>query len=244
MFRTAFTKLGLLALVCFAALAVILLLPSLSCGCGHANKAVCGSNLSTIGKTLSIYGGQNEGRLPAFTDAAKLQWLCDEPTQFTAAILSTASRAARQIFYCPSNTAQDPETMSAWNGIAVTGYTIFNDRGPDAKNMPQDFPKTNPQLAYQPESNLPKNASDTIIAADWIISANPDSKNTGETKIRRPGSPPLYFSTSHLASRTQAAGANVLAADNSVRWRNFTPAPAVAIKQPGPRQIYFWIPNE
>ncbi len=237
------TWLEAIAVVAMLLLLVALLLPA----AGRArfrSGPVCGGNLAGIGKALTVYAGEYDGRLPVFSDAEKCQWLSDESPQILSVVVgSAASSDATKIFYCPQDTHQDPNQLSNWNGIIVTGYVFLNDRGPDAKNMPQNFPPQIPPVNYISTLNLGAGPADQILGVDWIVSNSRVPAKVNSSSIRRPGSPITTYSTSHVTGDSPS-GANVLSVDGSVQWRKFNPAKAGAIKQPGSASAYFWIPSE
>jgi len=252
--RKALTNLDMLVLIFLIILAVALLLPAIGRSKGGGDTR-CATNLSGIGKALNIYASQYDDHLPIFSTPSNAQWLCDESPQFASTLLNlnATSPTPLKMLYCPSNASQHPEIMSNWNNTSVWGYLILNDRGSDAKNMPQDPPTRAPpetepadrsgrSLYYASKLNS-RYFAETTLAADWIVSSttNP-AANTGNPNIKRPGPPNLTFNSSHTVQRNAAAGGNVLTLDSSVHWRTFSPATATPIKQPGPVPVYFWIP--
>jgi len=252
--RKAMTLFEFLIVVIVIVALALILMPSLSSTGRVSHRTVCATNLKSIGSVLAIYADGSQDHLPIFPATKNLQWLCDESHAFftTAVGIAQASTAQsiqtegiRKWFYCPDNTTQDHPTLESWNAITITGYIFFNNRGKDATSMPQIFPKRPPEapaLQYHDQLMATENPTDTELAADWIISNSDDSAKATFTKIDRPGSPPLQFSTSHLNGK-KPSGANILAFDCHVAWRPFTPAKATPIKQPGPSPAYFWLPN-
>jgi len=241
-----------------ALLLIAILLPSLATVREDSPRTLCATNLSGIAKAMYLYASQYNDHLPIFPTPSNLQWLCDESPQVMSAVLnvgptSSTPDSAKRRFYCPQNAAQNPEKMFHWNNTSVTGYIFLNERGEGAKNIRQDLAKLAPPpsgpaldrdqpLHYVSEVNSP-HSDQIVLAADWIVSADTaPSTNTGNPKIIRPGPPNLTLNSSHTLRRTHAAGGNVLTADSSVHWRTFSPTTATPIKQPGPINIYFWIP--
>ncbi len=148
-----------------------------------------------------------------------------------------------RLFYCPQNDDQDPKVLANWNpGISVWGYAFFNDRGPDAKGMPQNFPPRVSPIGYVNILKAAVAPSDQILGLDWIISRAPEALSVGSGDVSRPGPPTIEYSTSHMRGKLPA-GANVLCADSHTEFRRFDPANAAAIKQPGSVFAYFWIPD-
>lgn len=245
--RKGFT---LLEAIVVTAVAAAVLLPALARARSNARRTVCATNLKTIGMTYAIYAADYNDELPPTgKGAGDLQWLCDQ-TQSTSDVLAAPSSGAaalkpadmQRILYCPQNENQNPEAIIKWGDISVWGYAATNDRGPDAKSMPTDFPKRNPPLAYHAKFSATANPSQQELAFDWIITDHPDKADFSKP-ITRNGKPNLTFTTSHLNGKTPA-GANILAFDGHVEWRSFNANNGVAIKQSGgANPPYFWLPN-
>ncbi len=256
-----FTLIELLVVVSIIALLIAILIPSLARAKESANKAVCGTNLSGIGKALNIYGGQSNDLFPVEASPGKFDTLMNEPFEFYQAVVGKGqSSSSINMFYCPSNISQSPSVANTTTG-GNTGYVFLNDRWWVTPNYPASpiltggpisgaagggaslIPPTVPGVVngisrgaaiplVLSQKTATKNASDTELGVDEIFAA----QATAPPQPTGNASPMIMGSvsntySSHLLNRTQASGANILSLDNSVQWRPYGYKKAVYIVQ-------------
>jgi prepilin-type N-terminal cleavage/methylation domain-containing protein len=265
-----FTLIELLVVVAIIALLIAILLPSLGRAKEASNRAICAANLKGQGQATVVYAGSFDDSLPVEigTLAIGVQPgsetdLSQQEALFTNNILTAANGSTGiAIFYCPSNGNQTQ--VSLINGGSM-GYLWLNDRWwagsftyptlpPQGASITGTLLASSggvtrngngPNVQYQTKSSLAKNASDTELAFDMILSmkfaAAPAPLDTG-SNLEAVGS----FGTvgsSHLTSRTIAGGANVLAMDSSVNYRKFSYVLGKSVAFQMSNGTYFWLPG-
>lgn len=122
--RRGFTLIELLVVISIIALLIAILLPALSKARESARNAICLSNLRQIGTGLAIYANDFTDYLPthypgAPSDKQATYHLYYEPEAGTewigiGKLYDLAYMAARDVYFCPSNTALTNEEIYGW----------------------------------------------------------------------------------------------------------------------------------
>jgi len=121
-----------------------------------------------------------------------------------------------------------PGDVSTW------GYVWFNKRGTSGAALPAAFPARTPPLQYLSTLNVKSRASNTVLAADVVV-----TDSLAAPYNYSPKTATIPFGTSHAPSSVFYA--NVLYVDGHVSAVRFEAAKATPIPQPGGG--IFWIPD-
>lgn len=197
-----FTLVELIVVIAIIAILAAMLLPAIQKGKERSRRAVCLSNLRQIGNALSIYANDNAGWLPMHPGAVG-PWLWDLPITTRDAIILAG--AQRHIFYCPSGSLQDSDTLWNFSGYCVTGYFWLIPR------LGRSFP------ALRGKNYQTKIDGDNPTKAEIVLDAV-ISQSRNFTEIWGGWSEP--HRTSHLDD-FKPAGGNILFLDGHASWRHF-----------------------
>jgi prepilin-type N-terminal cleavage/methylation domain-containing protein/prepilin-type processing-associated H-X9-DG protein len=242
----AFTLIELMIVIAIIGVLIGLLMPAVSGARESARKAACTSNLRQIGAGLMAYAGDNNRRLPYFTDAGSDQlWELSPNTRDSI----FKGITARDVFYCPSSDLR--EDVNKWwdygattppstttPSYCVSSYFWLMQRGGGK------MAKTTITLNYPPPNNGPPfsklrtgfdqpRAAELELVTDMTLStgaANSRKFNgvTGEWKYGSMG-------TNHmLRGANKASGGNILFMDGRVEWRPWGERTDMKIRRPSP----------
>jgi prepilin-type processing-associated H-X9-DG protein len=234
--RSGMNLLELLVVVVIVVLIILIMLPAVAPKHTSARRAVCMTNLKSQGTMFSIYTVANSVRFP--TTSVPLSSLCQQGADARDAILAAippGTTIPPKVFYCPSNTAQDPATLWTSAKVSTWGYVWLNDRGPGGAALPAVFPARKAPLQYLSTLEVP-HPSEVMLALDTIVT------DTDTAPLNySPMATAVPFGTNHLpAAATNSA--NALFADGRVEALKFDPKTATAVKQPGGG--FFWFPAQ
>jgi len=245
-----FTLVELLVVIAIIALLMAILLPALQRAKEHAKRIVCGNNLRQIGLSMTMYGEDNDAKLPL---NARGNWLWDISYSTTDYIMATGGE--RKTFYCPSDPLKTPDMACLWqftqnlpvtarigdvaepktgrsNQFRVTGYfwmmdTITGRGSPPGGIPPKKWVKT---------LNC-KQAASTELVIDATLSTGSDPKTASFTEVQGGswGRYRLYDRTNHLRQGERPAGGNMMFVDGHLEWRRFS---EMDIRFTGP--VHWW----
>jgi len=207
--RHSFTLIELLVVIAIIAILAALLLPALVSAKEKARRASCQSGLKQLGLAVTMYGGDNQDRLPT--------GVRDDGGEHTIWIGTNTFNAIKQysgtnMSTCPSlaGTFQYYEAPYGW----VIGYSYNGGH------------KTPWPGQYGPLWVSPQKFTDyplLVLACDlnawspqdlWVIAPH---CNGGAA--RQGANPFLYVKTPTTSAQVGARGGNALFLDGSVHWR-------------------------
>ncbi len=126
--ENSFTLIELLVVVAIIAVLIAILLPALSSAREMARRSICGSNLKQYYLGIYNYAEDNNGWLPPYDS-----WLIEQrgnslggwPTRMSVTLrdIYLSYGLHRDVFYCPSLLAQNPNAIDAWDpayGVATS----------------------------------------------------------------------------------------------------------------------------
>jgi prepilin-type N-terminal cleavage/methylation domain-containing protein len=146
----AFTLIELLVVVAIISLLCAILIPTLGKARESARRAVCKSNLRSIGQAIRAYMDENNGFYPPMAHFRELDNGSLRPRKMMCEILSPFVGKETKVFRCPSdritepggglNKPADKETYFDWQGSsydAITGLSV-NDPGTGKWDMSRE----------------------------------------------------------------------------------------------------------
>jgi len=200
----------------------------------NAKRMVCADNISQHLQGLTVFAGENEGRLPVMHGG---YWPWDVDYSTTNVLLDSMGVDVQKpsagqdipvqdVFYCPSNIPQKKGRDLYWsygvNPIGETGYRVMGY----FILWPAPWNSSGVKTIYV------DNPADTELVIDIVMSdARPnvwpsdDYPNGNFARILCGGMPTMggfSDSSSHLITDREPAGGNIGFVDGHVEWRPFS----------------------
>lgn len=206
-----FTLIELLTVIAIIGILAAILIPVVGRTREHARRAGCSSNVRQIGLALYLNAQENDGFLPVMDPSPPWTW--DVSRDVLDALTDNGND--RDIFYCPSGTANDADIYWDYpSHYRVTGYVLMIPGAGRVNPMWINTRLDPDPYIYQGETIHPT-ASQRELAADATISVG---RNFSEIPG---GGPSVVDRTNHL-DESLPSGANIVFLDGHVEWRPFS----------------------
>ena len=236
----AFTLVELLVVIGIIAILIAILMPALQQAREQALRVKCAADLHTFAQAVTMYAGQNKGKVPMHTGGSN--WLWDLPYG-TRDWFADVAKIPQEMFYCPSYTH---ETSGQWNfsdgeTFAIIGYYWTGKRigyagGNPATmtNMAWRNPLEDKWIEKITDRTEKSTASELVLMSDIVISKN-DTRNTADKNFLTVYGG--YFAGHGTTHRKgdRPVGGNLLFLDGHAEWRNFDSMKNRLVSWP-----YFW----
>jgi prepilin-type N-terminal cleavage/methylation domain-containing protein/prepilin-type processing-associated H-X9-DG protein len=230
-----FTLIELLVVIAIIAILMAILMPALQKVREQGKKIVCSNNQKQIGMSLTMYGSDNDNKLPLNRSG---YWLWDIAYSTTDYIMDTGGD--RRTFYCPADPTKKPEMAIFWQFgqnpqigtdsdwvvepqtgrdslYRVTSYFWMMDT---VQGRPEE-PEGTPAKKWVKMLTCKQPAA-TELLTDATLSTGPDADTASFTEVRGGlwDRWQIYDRTNHL-SHGKPIGTNVLFVDGHLEWRHF-----------------------
>ena len=211
--RHSFTLIELLVVIAIIAVLAALLLPALVSAKEKARRASCQSGLRQLGLALTMYGGDNQDRLPT--------GVRDDGGEHTIWISTNTFNAIKQ--YSATNMSTCPSLQGTFQYYQYPyGYVIGYAYNAGHKTDTWTFGGS-----AGPKWVSPQKFTDNallVVACDlnqwspqdsWVI-----APHCSGGAARDGATPFLYFKPAKTSAQVGARGGNELNLDGSVHWKN------------------------
>ena len=233
----AFTLIELLVVIAIIALLLAIITPALSKAKESARRILCRTNLKTIGLSLKIYAGENNGKLP-LNEAGSWAW----DVSFFTTDLVMDNGGDGDTFYCPSDPTKKPDMPELWQFSLIYGMNpprmVIEPTG--IAQRKQEFRVT----GYFWLLDMQNGGRSAMIGAGpskWLRNFS-EIKNTGHAEMvldatlqdditksfaEVPGGSASWPGvnqvdrTNHLNKNIDPAGGSIVFADGHAEWRQF-----------------------
>ena len=157
--RRAFTLFELLVVIAIIAILAALLLPALSSAKAKAQRIACQNNLKQLAAAWTMYGGDNEGNLPACRPSHP-----SSTTNLNAWVLGNAQTLPQNVAFFGQ---LDPTVLDPTNAGAITRGTLFPyTQSPGIYRCPLDY-RTVDGVPYVRSYSM-NNWMNGSSPADWV----------------------------------------------------------------------------
>ena len=246
--RRGFTLIELLVVIAVIALLMAILMPALQKAKEQGKKVICKNNLKQIGVSMTMYGSENDAKLPL---NAAGNWMWDISYATTDYIIATGGD--KHTFYCPCDPTKTADMANLWqfsqnapisadpdsfdepetgrqNQFRVTGYFWMMD----TRNGRSYHPQGTPEKDWVTALNCKQPAS-TELVLDATLSDGSNAETASFLEVRGGTYSrwQIFDRTNHIR-RERPEGGNILFVDGHLDWRPFTEM-AVRVSPP-----YHW----
>ena len=233
--RRAFTLIELLGVIAVLGLLAALLLPALTRGKGHAERALCASNLRQWGIALGAYAVDCRNYFPDNRDGKGGPSWCGITVQnfwtnYLVPLVRSDEINKTHVLFCPTekwHRAADLAPQVGQDGQLAVGYLLLPHRDPAAAgNARHGFDYDAAGLRGWVEKQQPGGEfAKAPVAMDEMQAlqtgtGNPPALRSQWFGMLGMGAAPLHrlpFS-SHIRASGQPVGGNFLFEDGHVRW--------------------------
>jgi prepilin-type N-terminal cleavage/methylation domain-containing protein/prepilin-type processing-associated H-X9-DG protein len=237
--QKGFTLIELLVVIAIIALLMSILMPALNRVKEQARRQSCSSRLRQQQLALTLYAGDNDGKLPLPNTTGA--WLQDVAVNTVHFMLD--SGMTREMFYCPSNLTHQKYNDYFWeynnqswdsklqrftneNGFIVSGYCFIlqNTTGnrPDIVRYQKD-----PLKKEWVKSTQDSQPASREVVVDSIMGVPRANTKYGRNFAQVSGGifsqHGVYDTSSHLKNDFEPTGGNIAFLDGHNQWRPFDP---------------------
>lgn len=258
----AFTLIELLVVIAIIAVLMGVMMPALNRVKELARQQTCSTRLRQQMLALSIYGNENDTKLPLPTTSGA--WLQDVAINTINFMIRTGMK--REMFYCPSNATHQKyndlfweygNNNSQWDGskfvnvsdndFVVSGYCFILQLSKGARPQIRKY-ETDSEQKIWVKSLQEKMPSMREVVIDSIM-GNPDNNSRYGRDFAEIGGgifdqSGVYDRTSHLKDEVDPVGGNIAFLDGHTEWRKFEPEMdgnlAIPRYEPANSPGFFW----
>jgi len=235
--RSGFTLIELLVVIAVIAVLMAILMPALQRAKEQARKVTCANNLKQILLSLTMYGGDNDAKLPLNESG---WWLWDIAYSTSDYIMETGG--SRETFYCPGDPLKTPDMACLWqfsqnlpydteigqvdepeqnrgSYYRVASYFWLMDTQTGRTNQPQGT--GNKQWIKSLNCTQPA-SRELVLDAVLSTTGDLDTANFVEVRGGSWSRYELFDRTNHVTRGGTPVGANIGFVDGHLEWRRFT----------------------